>query len=222
MRRLPCIQIMPKRKPLPKWPLLIALLPVLWFVGDVVFVSWDAEVDLVASADVIVVLGCNPIQNDVPSPCMQARGGHAADLYRQGYAQNVIATGTPHEVRVLRSVLIENGVPEDAIQTDDKSHDTIQNIVNSGLILQAKGWHSVVLVTEPFHIPKLGLEISVLNAVEPKHWSMQLNKCQFQRLKISPRICNPTRSVMYVFFIRPKSWLWYPGPRRFVTREPLP
>jgi vancomycin permeability regulator SanA len=154
MRRLPCIQIMPKRKPLPKWPLLIALLPVLWFVGDVVFVSWDAEVDLVASADVIVVLGCNPIQNDVPSPCMQARGGHAADLYRQGYAQNVIATGTPHEVRVLRSVLIENGVPEDAIQTDDKSHDTIQNIVNSGLILQAEGWHSVVLVTEPFHIKR--------------------------------------------------------------------
>ena len=149
-----CDRPEPKRKSLPKWPLLIALLPVLWFVGDTVFVSWDAEADRVASADAILVLGCNPIQNDAPSPCMRARGGHAADLYRQGYAQNVVASGTPDEVRVLRSVLTDDGVPQDAIQTDDKSHDTIQNIVNSGLILRAKGWHSVVLVTEPFHIKR--------------------------------------------------------------------
>ena len=131
---------------------MLALLPIVWYVGDVLFVSWGAESDHVASADVIVVLGCNPVSNNEPSPCMQARGGHAADLYRKGYAQNVIATGTPHETAVLLTVLTSNGVPDDAITIEDNSHDTLQNIVHSGAILQAKGWHSVVLVTEPFHI----------------------------------------------------------------------
>jgi uncharacterized SAM-binding protein YcdF (DUF218 family) len=49
---------------------------------------------------------------------------------------------------------MDNGVPDGAITVDDNSHDTIQNIVNSGAVLRAKGWHSVVLVTEPFHIKR--------------------------------------------------------------------
>jgi uncharacterized SAM-binding protein YcdF (DUF218 family) len=143
---------MTRRKLSRKWLFLLALLPAMWFVGDVLFVSWDAEVDHVAAADVIVVLGCNPVSDSGPSPCMLARAGHAADLYNQGYAQNVIATGNSLETRVLRSVLTSNGVPDSAITLESSSHDTIQNIVHTQVILEAKGWHSVVLVTEPFHI----------------------------------------------------------------------
>ena len=145
---------MSRRKYVSKWLLILVLLPVCWFLGDVLYVSWGAESDQVASADVIVVLGCNPVLNNEPSPCMQARGGHAADLYTKGYARNVIATGTAHETAILLRVLTSNGVPEDAVTIDDNAHDTIQNIVHSGAILQANDWHSVVLVTEPFHIKR--------------------------------------------------------------------
>src|SRR5438132_162883 len=100
-----------------KWFLMIMLLPTLWFVGDLLFVSWGAETDHAAPADVIIVLGCNPIGENGPSTCMRARAGHAADLFQRGYAHNVIATGNPEEVSVLTYVLESDGVPADAITT---------------------------------------------------------------------------------------------------------
>jgi uncharacterized SAM-binding protein YcdF (DUF218 family) len=136
---------------------LALLLPALWFAVDVVYVAVGAEVDHAAPADVIVVLGCNPMGPDGASPCMQARGSHAAGLYKSGYAKYIIATGNPRESVVLRSVLEDAGVPTTAILIDSDAYNTIQNITNSWPIMQAHGWHSVILVTEPFHINRSAL-----------------------------------------------------------------
>jgi uncharacterized SAM-binding protein YcdF (DUF218 family) len=138
------------------------LLLALWGLGDLAFVSIGAETDHAAQADVIIVLGCNVYQSNGPSPCIRARAGHAADLYRQGLAPRVIATGGPTEQgpvesAVLARVLTERGVPSGDIIQEEHALNTIQNIRNSQAIMREHGWSTAILVTEPFHINRAAL-----------------------------------------------------------------
>jgi len=143
---------------------LLLLLLILWPLGDLAYVRLGAEDDQAVRADVILVLGCSiyggpPGQ---PSPCIRARADHAAALYRQGLAAQVITSGgAVEEERSEASALAErlqaDGVPAAAIQQEDQSRDTIQNIHNSRVILRAHGWQTVILVTEPYHIKRATL-----------------------------------------------------------------
>lgn len=141
----------------------VALLALtLWAVGDLLFVLHDAEVDHVAPADVIIVLGCQAWTPAGISPCVRARADHAADLYRRGLARYVIPTGwtSAHgssEASALTLVLLAGGVPRSAIVPDDQAQNTIQNIRNSQAIMAAHGWHTAILVTEPYHINRAAL-----------------------------------------------------------------
>jgi uncharacterized SAM-binding protein YcdF (DUF218 family) len=142
---------------------LVVLGAMVWVVGDLAFVATSAEADYAAPADVIIVLGCNVYAPEGgPSPCIQARAGHAAALYHQGLAQWVIPTGGPTdqgptEAAVLTRVLEAAAVPNTAIVPEDHARNTIQNIANSKAIMQEHGWHTAILVTEPFHINRASL-----------------------------------------------------------------
>src|SRR4051812_15963964 len=155
-----------RRGCLPRRLLLVLgmLLGFVWAAADLVFVAGGAETDHARPADVILVLGCT-IYGGPPggaSPCIEARAGHAATLYRQGLAPHVIvagggAPGEPTEAEVLTRVLTADGVPAEAVVGEDQSHDTIQNIFNSRRIMRAEGWQTAILVTEPYHIKRAGL-----------------------------------------------------------------
>ncbi|MEO5953112.1 MAG: YdcF family protein [Chloroflexia bacterium] len=141
----------PRRRNL-RWLIILLLIPAVWFGMDAAYIAIGSETDHAVAADVIVVLGCNPYGENGPSPCMIARAGHAADLYKQHYASAIIATGNPTESSTLRRVLESDGVPADAIITESNSRNTIQNIANTQPIILAHNWHTAILVTEPFHI----------------------------------------------------------------------
>ena len=144
--------------------LLILLLLTLWVGSDFAYVSIGAEADRATTADVIIVLGCR-IHGDAEgglSYCLRARADHAAGLYNRRLAPHVMATGGATEdglteSSVIRRVLRQGGVPEDAIVEESASHNTIQNIANSQAIMQAKGWRTAILVTEPYHINRASL-----------------------------------------------------------------
>jgi uncharacterized SAM-binding protein YcdF (DUF218 family) len=139
------------------------LLLALWAGNDLAYVSIGAETDYAAPADVILVLGCNVYAEEGgPSPCIRARAGHAALLYRQGFAPYVIPSGGPTaqgptEAAVLTRVLEEQGVPPAAIVPETQAHNTIQNILYSQAIMRAHNWHTAILVSEPFHINRAAL-----------------------------------------------------------------
>src|SRR6266508_96001 len=99
----------------------------------------------------MLVLGCNIVGHDGPSPCISARAGHAADLYKRGLAPTIIATGGPvegltTESEVLTDVLEGNGVPQDAIIQEKRALDTIQNMAYSQAIMREHGWRTAILV----------------------------------------------------------------------------
>ncbi|MEA2574472.1 MAG: hypothetical protein QOH93_1770, partial [Chloroflexia bacterium] len=86
-----------KRRRLPRpWRVVLLLLGMmaLWLVGDLAYVVIGAESDYAAPADVIILLGCNPYgPQGGPSVCLSARSQHAADLYHEGLAEHIIASG---------------------------------------------------------------------------------------------------------------------------------
>lgn len=138
----------------------------LWAALDLAYVMTDNETDHVAPADVILVLGCPSYEGNVPGPafsaCIQGRAHHAAALYKQGWAAQVITSGgltgpAPSEAAALATVMEGDGVPAAAIVLEDQAHDTVQNIQYSRALMQAHGWRTALLVTEPNHIKRAAL-----------------------------------------------------------------
>ncbi len=114
--------------------------------GDVL-----VERDPLVPSDVIVVLAGN-------SPF---RARHAETLYAKGLAPHVIISNEPlssHGVTTtwleLRSAgLVRLAIPDDAIvPIPEISDSTYEEALRSREIMQARGWRSAILVTDPFHM----------------------------------------------------------------------
>ncbi len=133
-------------------------------------------------ADAIVVIGGDH------KPQRLAR---AAELYRAGFAPVVIlSAGTlvqeggewMPEAQVMQRQALQLGIPQEAILLEQASQSTVQNAFYSEAILKEHGWHSILLVTSPYHsrrarqvfIDLLGREMSI--SVQPG-WSS--NFCSF-------------------------------------------
>jgi uncharacterized SAM-binding protein YcdF (DUF218 family) len=163
--------------------LLLLVMIAVWLGGDLAYVVVGAETDYAAPADVIIVLGCNPYAlRGGPSVCLSARGKHAADLYKSGLAEHIIATGGhtengPTEASVMLKVLTSDGVPASAVILEEQAHNTIQNIAYSQEIMRKQGWDTAILVTEPYHIKRAtliardaGLHVYPSPAVDSPLW----------------------------------------------------
>jgi uncharacterized SAM-binding protein YcdF (DUF218 family) len=108
-------------------------------------------------ADAIVVLGAAQY-NGRPSPVLKARLDHAYDLYRRGYAQTIITTGSygpdPNfsEAQVSTKYLIQRGVDMNNIITEQGSGSTYDSIQDASGFLKAKGWKTALVVSDGFHL----------------------------------------------------------------------
>jgi uncharacterized SAM-binding protein YcdF (DUF218 family) len=178
----------------------------LWFIGDLAYIVTDAEHDYAQSADTIIVLGCNIGSLERPSPCMEARSAHAAELYRRGLASYVIASGGPShpettEAAELARLLERDGVPSERIVLEDRALNTIQNVRYSAQIMDERGWDTAILVTEPFHIRRaalvardFGLEVWPSPAVRSPNWD-----------SIPARAYNLSRDALSLMLYQAKS-----------------
>jgi uncharacterized SAM-binding protein YcdF (DUF218 family) len=146
-----------------------------------------SQVDRARRADAIIVLGSAVWPNGRPSPSLNARTQHAIALYRAGYAPNLILCGgvggnPPSEAEVMRRLAASAGVPADALILEDQSHSTEENLANAKKLMDARGWRSAVIVSDPFHLYRaeiiardLGIEAYGSGASDsPTHTTSQL------------------------------------------------
>jgi uncharacterized SAM-binding protein YcdF (DUF218 family) len=169
------------------WLLLIgAVVPYVWFGLDLAYVSTDNESNYAVPSDVIIVLGCPSYEGNVLSTtfsaCVQARAHHAADLYYRGMAPYIIPTGgmtgpPPTEAAAMSQVMQADGVPTSAIFLEEQARSTVGNVIYSRDIMQAHGWQTAILVTEPHHIKRAaviardgGLNITISPATNSAGW----------------------------------------------------
>lgn len=58
------------------------------------------------------------------------------------------------EAAIAEKVLLELGVPAEQIFTDTEARNTTENAANVAALCRKQNWHSIVLVTSAFHMPR--------------------------------------------------------------------
>ena len=117
---------------------------------------WNARQDSRPRSDAIVVLG-SAQYNGVPSSIFAARLEHAKNLYNAGVAPVIVTVGGKEtgdqftEAEAGRDYLAKAGVPRDALLAVPEGVDTLQSMQVVASAFQQRGWHSAVLVTDPWH-----------------------------------------------------------------------
>jgi hypothetical protein len=88
------------------------------------------------------------------------RINHAIALYQSERVEKLIFTGGtrkegyPSEGEVARKFAIKQGIPSHDILYETRSKDTYQNLVNTRLLIQKHKIHSVIIVSDPYHMAR--------------------------------------------------------------------
>ena len=134
-------EMLKRRRTFLKW--LCAVLALLLLSG---LVAWRYSDRLLTvdsgpvTGDVLVVLGGGGGE----------RPKRAAELYKKQAAPKILCTGDG-DCESNRRMLIDLGVPADAILTECESRNTWENARNSIALLRAQGFKRVILVTSWYH-----------------------------------------------------------------------
>lgn len=123
--------------------------------------------DSIPASDCIIVLG--GVLGDAAFPRVEIelsegidRVYQAAKLYRSGRARSmIVAAGNQpwareqqSEAHLIRGLLVEWGVPREAIRLDPSSRNTRENAVNAAKLMREADCHSNLLVTSAWHMPR--------------------------------------------------------------------
>jgi len=144
-----------------KWASLIGLAAVLLIVTYFVYlyrqIRDSAVRDEAQSAAAIVVMGAAQY-NGHPSPVLKARLDHALELYQSHMAPAIITTGSygsdlnVSEAEVGKQYLVQHGVVVSDIITEQGSGTTYDSIQAASEVLKAKGWTTILVVSDGFHL----------------------------------------------------------------------
>ena len=141
--------------------LTLFLITVVIYIGLIGMVCWkEAHVEAPQdNYDAIIVLGAQVRPDGTPSIQLQWRLDAAAEAYRKHPCIIVVcgAQGSDEpdaEAHVMRRVLIEQGIPEDAVLMDDTSFNTRQNLLHAASLLEGKTAETVLVVTSDYHLPR--------------------------------------------------------------------
>jgi uncharacterized SAM-binding protein YcdF (DUF218 family) len=114
-------------------------------------------------SDAIVVLGAAQY-NGRPSPVLKARLDHAITLFQSGLAPLVVVTGgtaqgdRESEATVSQRYLLAGGIPQAAVVVRPEGRSTVASMEAVGRWMAERGLHSVLLVSDPFHMSRLRFE----------------------------------------------------------------
>jgi uncharacterized SAM-binding protein YcdF (DUF218 family) len=136
------------------------------------------------ASDAVIVLGARVNYNNHLNPCLVARVEHGAKLVRDGLAKFLIVSGGndvedgASEANAMRDMALNAGISSEQIILEPKATSTFENLKFAKIILEQRKLKSVIVVTEPYHMPraaliarKLGLEFSSSPAPESACWS---------------------------------------------------
>lgn len=140
------------------WRLLAALVLAgsLVVAGTALRVWQVARADDRPHSDAIVVLG-SAQYNGRPSAILQARLDHALNLYRAGVAPRIVTVGGNRqgdrytEAGAGAQYLLAKGVPANSVIAVGEGSDTLESVRAVAEVFHHQGWHSAVLVTDPWH-----------------------------------------------------------------------
>ena len=143
---------------------LLLIISLVYGCVNVAQVWWVGRSDQARAVDAIVVLGVAQYDGR-PSPQLQARLDHALALWQEGLSPLVITTGGNQpgdrftEAETSANYLIEGSidgslvvaVPAESIVQENSGSTTRESLIAVRNIMQDRGQHSVLIVTDPYH-----------------------------------------------------------------------
>jgi uncharacterized SAM-binding protein YcdF (DUF218 family) len=109
-------------------------------------------------ADAIVVLGARLRPDGSPTTSLTRRTALGIELYHAKAAPMLLFTGGGERLRpeaeAMAEAALAAGVPPAALLVERQSANTIENAFFSSALLQARGLHSVLLVSDRYHLPR--------------------------------------------------------------------
>ena len=120
------------------------------------------------NADVAVILGGGTEAALYPRSTVEINGAgdrvlYAAELYRQGSVRYLLLTGgeiswqtggSSSPAEDMAAILIDIGVPQEALLLETESLNTFENAVFSSQMLADMGIERILLVTSALHMPR--------------------------------------------------------------------
>lgn len=138
---------------------LIGLLIMIFIEVDIIRFSMKAKPKV---SDCIVVLGCQ-VKGTYPSPFLQTRLNEVVRLYKEGYGKYIIVSGGKGngeditEAMAMKTFLLDKGIDENKIVMEDKSRNTMENLVFSKNVMDYIGFKSAVVVSNKYHLKRASL-----------------------------------------------------------------
>jgi uncharacterized SAM-binding protein YcdF (DUF218 family) len=133
---------------------LVVLVPLLVVTGTMARVWWVAREDQHPRSDAILVLGASQYDGR-PSAVFRSRLDHARELWQQGVAPRVVTVGGGRpgdrftEAAAGARYLRQHGVT--SVVAVETGRDTLESLKAVDRAFRAHGWHSAVIVTDPWH-----------------------------------------------------------------------
>jgi uncharacterized SAM-binding protein YcdF (DUF218 family) len=127
------------------------------------YIGEHAEKDTKVKSDGILVLGARSYIGGKYNPCLLSRMQHAVELFKDGYASKIVVSGGNdvedgvNEAETMQKIATEMGINKKDILEEKSATSTYENFAFSQKILKQNHLHSVIVVTEPFHIPRASL-----------------------------------------------------------------
>jgi uncharacterized SAM-binding protein YcdF (DUF218 family) len=147
-----------------RWILLslvgVLLLAAAYYLVTLFQVWRTADADQSRPVDAIVVLGAAQYDGR-PAAVLSARLDHVVDLYKNGLASTVVVTGGKQpadrftEAAASARYLEARGVPASAILEETTGRNSYDSLQHAAQLLQARNKHSVLLVSDPYHMMRI-------------------------------------------------------------------
>lgn len=136
----------------------------LWLVGlgaNIFFFSFEQDQN---PSDAAVVLGA-AVWRGRPTPVFRERINHAIQLYQSGTVETIIFTGGVGfgdelaESEAARNYAIQQGVDPNDILIEVSSRNTLENLSEAHLLIDANDFDRILIVSDPIHM-KRALEMA--------------------------------------------------------------
>ena len=130
---------------------------ILYFIINSIRIYWYSFKYFEDKSDVAIVLGAGT-NNGVVSPIFKERLNHGIYLYKNNRVGKLILTGgfgegqLQSDSRIAMIYAIKNGVPADKVIIEEKSKYTVENLIQSKLLMDSLNADDALLVSDPMHM----------------------------------------------------------------------
>lgn len=137
----------------------IVVILVVYIAANFISICLFAAKDQRKVADVAIVLGAATYDGEV-SPVYQERINHGITLYNDGMVDKIIVTGGVAEgsdisdAWVAKEYAISKGVLAEDILMENTSTITQENLENSKILMDANGYKTAIIVSDPLHMKR--------------------------------------------------------------------